>query len=200
MGGGRHARLVQDPAAGAAGQAAVQSANLRIDQLINTIQDIRLKNFTTSLFQPVPGIYSYQTWAKVPDDVTSAKNRVSGMLTDWWDSVRDQNDVLLLAFEAVLLWLGLTLAAWHGVHRLRRWRQEGEPPFWRRASSAGGVILLRMLPVVAPIMFLYGMIAEAHALRAGASGGSLHRHISDLFGQLHELGHRVGPALRVARP
>jgi small-conductance mechanosensitive channel len=100
----------------------------------------------------------------VPDDVTSAKSRVSGMLTDWWDSVRDQNDVLLLAFEAVLLWLGLTLAAWHGVRRLRRWRHEGEPPFWRRASSAAGVIVLRILPIVTPVMFLYGMIAETHAL------------------------------------
>jgi potassium efflux system protein len=147
-----------------AGQAAVHSANLRIDQLVNTIQDIRLKNFTTSLFQPVPGIYSYQTWAKVPDDVTSAKSRVGGIVTDWWDSVRDQDDVLLIAFEAGLLWLVLTLAAWHGVRRLRRWRQEGEPPFWRRASSAAGVIVLRILPVVTPIMFLYGMIAETHAL------------------------------------
>ncbi len=71
---------------------------------------------------------------------------------------------MLIAFEAVLLWVVLTLAAWHGVHRLRRWLYEGEPPFWRRASSAAGVILLRILPVVAPIMFLYGMIAEAHAL------------------------------------
>jgi len=63
-----------------------------------------------------------------------------------------------------LLWLVLTIAAWHGVHRLRRWGHDGEPPFWRRASSAAGVILLRILPVVAPIMFLYGMIAETHAL------------------------------------
>src|SRR6516225_6566734 len=147
-----------------AGQAAVHSANLRIDQLINTIQDIRRKNFATSLFQPVPGIYSYQTWAKLPDYVPSATSRVRDLLVDWWDSVRDQNDVLLIAFEAVLLWLVLTLAAWHGVRRLRRWRHEGEPPFWRRASSAAGVILLRILPVVAPIAFLYGMIAEAHAL------------------------------------
>ena len=147
-----------------AGQAAVHSTNLRIDQLINAIQDVRRKNFTTSLFQPVPGIYSYQTWAKVPDDVTSAESRVRGILTDWWDSVRDQNDVLLIAFEAVLLWVVLTLAAWHGVRRLRRWRHEGEPPFWQRASSAAGVIVLRILPVVTPIMFLYGMIAEAHAL------------------------------------
>ena len=147
-----------------AGQAAVPSANLRIDQLINTIQDIRRKNFATSLFQPVPGIYSYQTWARLPDYVPSATSRVRGIVTDWWDSVRDQDEVLLIAFEAVLLWVVLTLAAWHGVHRLRRWRHEGEPPFWRRASSAAGVILLRILPIVAPIMFLYGMIAEAQAL------------------------------------
>ena len=146
------------------GQAAVHSANLRIDQLINTIQDIRRRNFTTSLFQPVPGIYSYQTWAELPDYVPSATSRVRGIVTDWWDSIRDQNEVLLIVFEAVLLWVVLTLVAWHGVHRLRRWRHEGEPPFWRRASSAAGVILLRILPVVAPILFLYGMIAEAHAL------------------------------------
>jgi potassium efflux system protein len=147
-----------------AGQAAVHSANLRIDHLINTIQDIRRKNFTTNLFQPVPGIYSYQTWAKLPDYVPSATNRVRDLVADWWDSIRDRNEVLLIAFETVLLWLVLTVAAWHGVRRLRRWRHEGEPPFWRRASSAAGIILLRILPVVAPITFLYGMIAEAHAL------------------------------------
>src|SRR6516162_8380211 len=147
-----------------AGQAAVHSANLRIDQLINTIQDIRRKNFTTSLLQPVPGIYSYQTWANLPDYVPSATSRVRELLVEWWDSVRDQNEVLLIGFEAILPWLVLTIAAWHGVHRLRRWAPDGEPPFWRRASSAAGVILLRILPVVAPIMFLYGMIAETHAL------------------------------------
>jgi hypothetical protein len=122
-----------------AGQAAVNSANRRIDHLINAIQDIRRKNFTTSLFQPVPGIYSYQTWAKLPDYVPSATSRVRDIVADWWDGVRDQNEVLLIAFEAILLWLVLTLAGWHGVRRLRRWRHEGEPPFWRRASSAAGV-------------------------------------------------------------
>jgi potassium-dependent mechanosensitive channel len=147
-----------------AGQAAVSSTNLRIDQLINSIQDIRRKNFATSLFQPVPGIYSYQTWAKLPDYVPSATNRVRGIVTDWWDNVRDQDEILLFAFEAILLWIVLTLAAWHGVRRLRRWPHEDEPPFWRRASSAAGVILLRILPIVAPIVFLYGMIAEAQAL------------------------------------
>ena len=67
-----------------AGQAAVHSANLRVDQLINNIQDIRRKNFTTNLFQPVPGIYTYQTWARLPDYVSSATSRVRALLVNWW--------------------------------------------------------------------------------------------------------------------
>jgi potassium efflux system protein len=147
-----------------AGQAAVHSANLRVDQLINTIQDIRRKNFTTNLFQPVPGIYSYQTWARLPDYVPSATSRVRALMVNWWDDVHDRDEVILVALEAILIWLMLTVAAWYGVHRLRNWRHVGEPPFWRRAASAAGVILLRILPVVAPIVFLYTMVAEAHAL------------------------------------
>src|SRR2546430_1857646 len=111
-----------------AGQAAVQSANLRIDQLINTIQDIRRKNFATSLFQPVPGIYSYQTWAKLPDYVPSATSRVRDLMVEWWDSVRDQNEVLLIGFEAILLWLVLSVAAWSRLYRLPPRRNVGEAP------------------------------------------------------------------------
>src|SRR5262249_25489731 len=61
----------------------------------------------------------------------------------------------------VLLWVVLTLAAWHGVHRLRRWRHEGEPPFWRRASSAAGGFVLPIFPGVAPVLVLFGFVAEA---------------------------------------
>ena len=120
-----------------AGEAAVHSANLRIDHLINTIQDIRRKNFASRLFQPVPGIYSYQTWTNLPDYAPSAMRRVRDLLANWWDSVRDQDEVLHVAVEAVLLWLVLTLAAWHGVRRLRRWGHEGEPPFWRQCVIGG---------------------------------------------------------------
>ena len=47
---------------------------------------------------------------------------------------------------------------------MRRWRHDGEPPYWRRASSAAGVILLRALPVAGPAVFSYVMIAGAQAL------------------------------------
>jgi small-conductance mechanosensitive channel len=143
------------------GQAAVNSAHLRIDQLINAIQDIRRKNFTTNLFQRVPGVYSYQTWADAPDSVPLAASRISDLIADWWRNVRDHDEIVHTAFEAVLLWLVLAFVGWRGVRRLRVWRDAGEPPFWRRASSAAGVVLLRTLPVVAPIIFLYVIIAEA---------------------------------------
>jgi small-conductance mechanosensitive channel len=143
-----------------AGQAAVQSANLRLDNIINAIQDIRRKNFATNLFQPVPGIYAYQTWARLPDYVPLAMSRVGDLMSEWWDSVSDRDDVEFIGFEAILMWLVLASVAWYGVRRLRRWRNEEEPPFWRRASSAAGVILLRSVPII----FLYSIIAEAHAL------------------------------------
>ncbi|MFL6795955.1 MAG: mechanosensitive ion channel family protein [Xanthobacteraceae bacterium] len=147
-----------------AGQAAVQSANLRIDNIINAIQDIRRKNFATNLFQPVPGIYAQQTWARLPDSIPATMGRVRDLLTEWWDNVSAQEDIALTGVEAILIWLALTVAAFWGVRRLRYWPHEEEPPFWRRASTAAGVIVLRAAPVIAPVVFLYALIADVHAL------------------------------------
>jgi potassium-dependent mechanosensitive channel len=119
-----------------AGQAAVHSANLRIDQLINTIQDVRRKNFTTSLFQPVPGIYSYLTWAELPDYVPLATSYVRGIVTDWWDSVAIAHRFELRCLEAANMRLrqndiagldgdfGVKCSRWRPVvdHALCHWR------------------------------------------------------------------------------
>lgn len=147
-----------------AGQDAANAAHLRIDQLINAIQDIHRKNFTTKLFQRVPGVYSYQTWADAPEYVPLAARRVGGLIADWWNNARDHDEVVHIGIEAVLVWLVLTFVGWWGIPRLRVWRVAGEPPFWSRASSAAGVILLRALPLVVPIIFLYGTIAESQTL------------------------------------
>ena len=141
------------------------SANLHIDNLIDTIQDIRRKNFTTRLLQPVPGIYSSQTWSRVPDYIPSATHRVRDIMTGWWGSLSDQDDVLLFVFEAALLLLALSVAAAYGTWRLRRRRsEEDDQPFWRRAAVAGAIVLLWILPVVVPIAFLYGLVAQTHQL------------------------------------
>ena len=147
-----------------AGQAAVNSTNLRIDNLINTIQEIRRKNFASALFQPIPGLYAYETWAKLPEYVPQAASKLRDLIEDWWRDVQDRDGVTRIAIEALLMSLLLSFASWRGVRRLRRWQDAGEPPYWWRASSAAGVILLRSLPIVAPVVFLYVMTASAEPL------------------------------------
>jgi potassium efflux system protein len=141
------------------GKAAVDSTNLRIENLLNTIQDIRRKNFASILFQPIPGVYAYETWAHLPEDVSSAPRKIRELITNWWRDVGDPSDIGYIVIEALLLSFLLGFVSWRGIRRLRRWEETTEPPSWRRASSAAGVVFFRALPIVAPISFLYGMIA-----------------------------------------
>lgn len=147
-----------------AGQGAINSTNLRIDNLLSKIQEIRRKNFASALFQPIPGVYAYDTWANLPDYVPQAAEKLRELIADWWRDVQDRSDIARVGIEAFLMSLLLSFASWRGVRRLRRRKEAGEPPYWRRASSAAGVIFLRAVPVVIPVVFLYGMIASAETL------------------------------------
>jgi potassium-dependent mechanosensitive channel len=147
-----------------AAEATINSNNLRIDTLLDKIQEIRRKNFTSALFQPIPGLYAYETWASVPEYVPDAARRLNDLVADWWADTQNRGDLARIALEALVMLLVLSVARWRGIRRLRLWRDEGEPPYWRRASSAAGVILLRALPVAGPAVFLYVMIAGAQAL------------------------------------
>jgi potassium-dependent mechanosensitive channel len=147
------------------GQTAVNSTNLRIENLLNAIQDIRRKNFSSVLFQPIPGIYAYETWANLPDHVPAAARKTHDLVADWWQNVSDRREIGYIAGEALLLSLLLGAACWQSVRRTRRWEDTAEPPpFWRRASAAAAVVVFRALPVVMPVAFLYGMIASTQNL------------------------------------
>ena len=147
-----------------AGQATVKSTNLRIDNLLNAIQEIHRKNFASVLLQPIPGVYAYETWSKLPEYVPQTVGKIRDLIANWWRDVQVRADVARIALEALLMSLLLSLASWRGVRRLRRWQDASEPPYWRRASTAAGVVLLHALPVVAPVVFLYTMIAVAQPL------------------------------------
>jgi potassium efflux system protein len=148
----------------AGSQTAINSTNLRIENLLNAIQDIRRKNFTSILFQPIPGVYAYETWANLPEFVPSAVQKVRDLIMDWWRDVQDRHEVRYIAIEASLLCLLLSLVSWRGIRRLRRWEDAVELPFWRRAFSAAGVTFFRAIPVVASVAFAYGMTANAQTL------------------------------------
>jgi small-conductance mechanosensitive channel len=147
-----------------AGRAAVKAAQTRIDQLIDSVQEVRRKNFSSSLFQVVPGVYSIDTWTQLPYAVPSAMSRLRDLVADWWASVTDRGEVWYMVIESAVLALALVALAWVGVPRLRRFDGAGEPPSWRRASSTAGVVLLRAAPGIAPVVVLYALVAAAQTL------------------------------------
>jgi potassium-dependent mechanosensitive channel len=148
-----------------AGQTAVNSTNLRIENLLNAIQDVRRKNFSSVLFQPIPGVYAYETWASLPDHVPAAAGKVRDLIARWWRDVPDRAEVGYIVIESLVLSFLLAAASWRGIRRTRRWNETAEPPpFWRRASAAAASVAFRALPVVIPVTFLYGMIASTQNL------------------------------------
>jgi potassium-dependent mechanosensitive channel len=147
-----------------AGQAAVNSDNLRIDTLLNAIQDVRRKNFESVLFQPIPGLYSHQTWTEVPRDVPEAISNIHDLIAGWWNGVSDPAGIMRIAVGALLAVLALSLLSSRLVRRLRHRNDAAEPPFWQRASAAAGVLFFRALPVVGPVVVLYGMVAGTETL------------------------------------
>jgi small-conductance mechanosensitive channel len=144
-------------------RSSLDATHLRINQLLGVVQDIRRKNFTNRLFAPVPGVFSAQTWTTAPEYARRAAIKTIAVVTDWWEKIEDKEDVIYLAGAALVLWAALSLLSFFGASRLRHWPDETEPPFWRRASSAAGVIMLKSLPAVLPLVFIYNAIGEVQA-------------------------------------
>ncbi len=147
-------------------KSVAEQTALRANQLISRIQDIRRARFTSRLFERASGILSLDAIAKFPDNFGAMLTRAGGIVGDWWRGLgmqggRDaQTEALQLLALAVALWAGLFFLMQRGVARLRARSDAEEPPFWKRAGSAAGVIALRALPITLPTLFLY------HSLRA----------------------------------
>ena len=101
-----------------AAEATVNSTNLRIDNLLDKIQDIRRKNFTSALFQPIPGLYAYETWANVPQYVPDAARRVRELVAEWWADAQNRGDLARIALEALLMLIILSVASWRGIRQV----------------------------------------------------------------------------------
>ena len=136
---------------------ALDSAQNRIGKLLGHLLDIRRSRMTSNLLQRSPGAFFPETWEAAPRQILELITKVERALAGWWH-VEEQEQILPLAGVAFALWVGLSVFGLIGVRRLRRWKDGGEPPFWRCASDAAGVILYRSLPVVLPLVFLYNAV------------------------------------------
>jgi potassium-dependent mechanosensitive channel len=144
-------------------RSSLDSTQNRITKLIGAILDIRQSRITSNRFQRDPGVFSKETWTVAPSQFLELVSKVPARIADWWRAA-DQEQILPLAAVAFALWLGLSILCLLGVRGLRRWRKESDPPFWRRASSAAGVIFLRSAPTILPLIFLYNAIEQVQAM------------------------------------
>ncbi len=142
-------------------RASLEGAHNRINKLIGAILDIRRTRITNNLFQRMPGVFSPATWQAVPSQAREVAEKVRMAVTSWW-GVQEQDQIIPLAGIAVALWLGLSVLGLAGLARLKRF--DGEPPFWLRASTAAGEIVLKSLPAIVPLVFLYNAVDQVQTM------------------------------------
>jgi small-conductance mechanosensitive channel len=143
-------------------RGTLDSTNARIGKLLGHLLDVRRSRVTSNLFQRSPGAFFPETWESAPGQILELVTKVRSAVMNWWHA-QEEEQILPLSAVALAMWVGLSVFSLVGVRRLRRWNEDSEPPFWRRASDAAGIILLRSLPVVLPLVFLYNAIEGVQA-------------------------------------
>jgi potassium efflux system protein len=143
-------------------RGSLEGMQSRITKLIGHFLEIRRSRATSNLFQRAPSVFSLETWRKAPGQIMEATSKARLAVMGWWDG-QENEQILPLIGVALAIWLGLRVFMVAAVRRLRRWEDDGEPPFWRRASDAAGIILLRSTPVILPLVFLYIVIDNIEA-------------------------------------
>ncbi|WP_088346611.1 MULTISPECIES: mechanosensitive ion channel domain-containing protein [Rhodomicrobium] len=132
-----------------------ESARLRAAQLSGKVQEIRRRKFANRLFERVPEAHSTYTWTSAPAQLGYALDKAGEIVAGWWQNMDQRSDAIQTLTLGLLLAAISFYAAQRGVRHFRRWDEPGEPPLWRRSTSAAWVILLRCLPVAATVAFLY---------------------------------------------
>ncbi len=132
---------------------AAEASLLRGQNLAERIRDTRRRTFQENVLQRGPSVLSPELWGQIADDIPAGFHRLGTILSDW-ETVPEPSRYLRLIALAILLAVGLGYVAMRGVSRYREWNEPGAPPEWRRAASAGWVIVLRAMPPLAVIALL----------------------------------------------
>ncbi len=131
------------------------SARLRSTQLTNRIQDIRRAKFTERVFERVPETYSLSAWQSVAGQFNFAVEKARQTISGWWEHMDRRADAVQLLILGALIAAAAFIVSARGVRHFRRWKEPDEPPYWRRATSAAWVTLLRLLPYAVSSTFLF---------------------------------------------
>lgn len=143
---------------------AAEDAQLRTDLLSARARNARRDLFERRILERGKNPLSPSLWTEIAKDAPVGIERIRTMLGHWWQVAGDKSPFMGLILTAMLLWGVLSIAGYRIVSRYREWQTPQPPPQWRRAASAGRVILWRSLPTVLACAFLYITLNESGLL------------------------------------
>ena len=139
---------------------AAEEAELRAELLSARARDLRRGMFERRILERGMSPLSPSLWTDIAKDAPIGIERIRHMFTDWWQAPGDKTLFMGLVLAAILLWGVLSIAGYGGIVRYRQWDATQPPTQWRRAASAGRVILWRSLPTILAGAFLYFSLRE----------------------------------------
>jgi potassium efflux system protein len=139
---------------------AAEEAELRAELLSARARDLRRGMFERRILERGKSPLSPSLWTDIAKDAPVGIERIRHMFTDWWQAPGDKTLFMGLVLAAILLWGVLSIAGYRGIVRYRQWDATQPPTQWRRAASAGRVILWRSLPTILAGAFLYFSLRE----------------------------------------
>jgi potassium efflux system protein len=139
---------------------AAGEAELRADLLSTRARDLRRGTFERRILERGKSPLSPSLWTDIAKDAPVGIERIRHMLTGWWQAPGDRSLFVGLVLGAILLWGVLSIAGYRGIVRYRQWDAPQPPTQWRRAASAGRVVLWRTLPTVLAGTALYFSLKE----------------------------------------
>ena len=139
---------------------AAEEAELRAELLSARARDLRRGMFERRILERGKSPFSPSLWTDIAKDAPVGIERIRHMFTDWWEEPGDKTLFIGLVLAGILLWGVLSIAGHRGIVRYRQWDATQPPTQWRRAASAGRVILWRSLPTILAGAFLYFSLRE----------------------------------------
>ncbi len=134
---------------------AAEEALLRLETLSDRAREKRRTLFEEQIFERGRSPLSPSLWRNISRDAPIGLKRIGFLVSNWWDGVSSRAAFFGIMLGTLAIWAALSLLAWRRIDHVREWTHSEPPSEWRRAASAGRVILLRLLPTIVASGFLY---------------------------------------------
>ncbi|MEJ2116936.1 MAG: DUF3772 domain-containing protein [Alphaproteobacteria bacterium] len=130
---------------------AASDALSRTKELEARAGEIRRIQFGRRILRLTDSPLSLTMWQDVATNAPDGLKQIGMVLSDWWSRIADKTMFLLLIIAAIAAGGGMTYISKLGINYFRRGHESEPPSEWRRGTTAGWVIFMRVLPVTIAI-------------------------------------------------